>query len=211
MLLKFNLDRGLNLCFQESYSLSCFYKQRLAKLSKIDNEPHLVFLGTDAYNIEKQIQALTKRKIHIHLCTKDALSIYDQKYVHKFDKFTYEKLFNGEFATFLTQFDACLVTYNFEGASALARYQNGLPNRFSFALSAGIPLVLPNGYLNACQQVVEEHKIGFAYETFDDLASALLEKDTMDKCALNALSNRESFALEKNFDKINTFIKAVIG
>jgi hypothetical protein len=110
----FDIRHGKNLVFAECYPESFFYKKRLPRLSERDGQPHLIFIGMDVLDIFSQIKEIIRRKIHVHVCdTEEASRLkYKTGFLHTFRKFDYNQLFDGTFATFMTQFDACLVTYS---------------------------------------------------------------------------------------------------
>jgi hypothetical protein len=131
-------------------------------------------------------------------------------FIHSFNKFTYREIADGTFATFLTQFDACLVTYNFWGASGLSRFNNGIPSRFSIALLAGIPIVIPEGYLKGCEEIINKYQIGFEYKNYADLINKLSNESVLNYYQNNAIENTKLFSLENNFMKMDEFLKRVI-
>jgi hypothetical protein len=207
----FKIWNGKNIVFFERYPKKFFYRKRLPRLSEKDGHPHLVFIGMDLIDVFAQIAELTRRKIHVHVCdTKGVIAKHKLKtfeFFHAFNKFDYDETCDGTFATFMTQFDACLVTCNFQKSSNLDRFYNSVPNRFSLALTAGIPLVLPRGYLIGCEGIVNEHQIGFAYTSYDDLEKKLSDEQLIDQYKKNALEKSRSFFLEDNFAPIDRFLR----
>jgi len=208
----FGIHEGKNIVFTECYSKKFFYRKRLPRLSERDGRPHLIFIGSDVYDIFPQIEEIIRRKIHVHVCYTKGLKqrlhkLKFKSFIHVFKKFDYNELLNGTFATFMTQFDACLVTYNFRKASALDRFYNSIPNRFSFALTAGIPIVMPMGYLKGCEEIINKHQIGFTYTDYDELESKLSNEELIDYCRKNASVKSKSFTLENNFKTIDKFLK----
>lgn len=211
----FDIRYGENILFAECYPREFFYRKRLSPLSERDGNPHLIFIGLDVSDVFPQIEEIIRREIHAHICCTKGLepklkSIKFQKFIHIFKKFNYSELINGTFATFMTQFDACLVTYNFKKSSVLDRFCNSIPNRFSFALTAGIPIVLPKGYLKSCEDLVEEHQIGFAYTNFDELKKKLSNIELMNSFRRNAIEKSKNFTLENNFEKLHRFLTQIV-
>lgn len=210
---KFDVRYGRNIIFAECYPRKCFYRKRLPLLSENDGLPHLLFIGLDAYDILPQIKEIIRRKIHVHLLfSKGFPGIKDpryEKFLNTFEHFDHYRLLNGEFGTFMTQFDACLVTYNFSSVSCLDRFQNSIPNRFSFALTGGIPIVMPRGYFAGCEEIVIKHQIGFTYTDYDDLSNKLNNEELMHYYRRKAPEKSEKFTLENNFQKIDTFLKRI--
>lgn len=222
---EFDIDCGENLVFMECYPEKFFYRKRLPLLSSFDGQPHIVFLGMRArYEVLTQIEEIASRKIHVHICdlnqnfceanTKEKPA-YDNAFknsdfIHTFDMFTYREIRDGTFATFLTQFDAVLVTYNFWPASGLSKFDNSIPSRFSSALLAGIPIIIPKGYLKGCEEVLDKHQIGFTYENYDALKNKLGNKSYLNYYQDNAVEKAKSFSLEANFPKMDKFLKQII-
>lgn len=204
---------GKNYIFQERYSKNFFYKKRLPLLSNIDSEPHLIFIGLDVSDVMSQIIQIAKRRIHIHICEqKRPLPNFKYRnFIHTFKKFPYSKLVDGTFATFMTQFDACLVTYNFRKASALDRFYNSIPNRFSLALTAGIPVIMPANILKTCEEIIRKDNIGFTYKNYDDLLLKLKRNDLMDSLKRNCITKSEAFTLENNYKELDAFLRNIIN
>lgn len=210
----FKIYNGQNIVFPELYSQQCYYRKRLPRLSDSDSEPHVVFIGRLLYgsNISSQFEEILRRRIHIHICeTSDYTQMFlNSKYggfFHTFREFEMPELLDGSFATFMTQFDACLVTYNSDKATTMNRLHNSVPNRFSFALTAGIPIIMPKGYLLGCEEIVSKNQIGFTYGNYDDLIGTLSNIDLMEYYRNKAIENKKTCTLENNFEKIDTFLK----
>ena len=220
----FGIHRGENLVFMECYPEKFYYRKRLPLLSAFDGQPHLVFIGMDVCDILPQIEEVASRKIHVHVCNvnqagwhanaQEGLSgkyaFKNLGFIHSFNRFTYREIADGTFATFLTQFDACLVTYNFWGASGLSRFNNSIPSRFSIALLAGIPIVIPEGYLKGCEEVINKYQIGFEYENYANLSNKLSNESMLNYYQNNAIKNSKLFSLENNFMKMDKFLKRII-
>jgi hypothetical protein len=220
----FGIHRGENLIFMECYPEKFYYRERLPLLSAFDGQPHIVFIGMDVCEILPQIEEVASRKIHFHMCNlnqagwhANAQEGLNGKYVfknldfiHPFNRFTYREIADGNFATFLTQFDACLVTYNFWRTSGLSRFYNSIPSRFSIALLAGIPIVIPKGYLKGCEEIINKYQIGFEYENYADLENKLSNESVLNYYQNNAVKNSKLFSLENNFIKMDKFLKRII-
>jgi hypothetical protein len=208
----FGIKHGENIVFTECYSERCFYRERLPRLSEKDGEPHVVFIGSNSCEIFPQIEELLRRGIHVHVMEMKGfderlLGLKFRGFAHTFKKFDFPKLIDGTMATFMTQFDACIETYDFRNASVLDRFYNSTPDRFSFALTAGIPVIMPRGYLLTCEEIVGRHQIGFTYSGYDDLKSKLGNCDLMNYYQKNAVASSKLFTLEYNFEKINKFLR----
>lgn len=208
----FNLKKnGQDIVITPFFSKKYFYKKRLSLLSERDGEPHLVFIGPSHLpwdNIRHEIYAITKEKIHFHMIQPDFL-FKANSYLHFFPYFPLEQLIDGSLATFLTQFDACITIFNFRVCSCMDRFKTSYPSRFLFALNAGIPIVMPKGYLLACEEFVNNSQIGFTYENVKQLRKLLSDQNSMLIFRRNAIKNIQNHSNESNFKKINNFLCSV--
>jgi len=221
---KFGIHRGRNLIFIECYPEKFHYRRRLPLLSALDSQPHIVFIGMDVSDVLPQIEEMASRKIHVHMCNLNQAgwqanvqeglnsnyALKNLDFIHQFNRFTYREIADGTFATFLTQFDACVVTYNFWCTSGLSRFSNSVPSRFSIALLAGIPIVVPKGYLKGCEEIIDEYQIGFEYDSYANLRNKLSNENMLNYYRANALKNSKLFSLESNFVKMDKFLKRII-
>jgi len=212
---EFDIRCGKNIVFAECYPSKFFYQKRLPLLSGCDDQPHLIFIGMNAYEIMPQIEEIIRRQVHVHFLQhkrhKQKLRMLKfRDFTHTFEYFDYSKLSSGEFATFMTQFDGCLITYDFSKAPILDRFYNSIPNRFSISLTAGIPIVMPSGYLKGCEEIVNRHQIGFTYTDYDDLGDKLYNKELMDYYRRNAVLESKKFTLENNFQKFDNFLRQIL-
>jgi hypothetical protein len=106
----------------------------------------------------------------------------------------------------MTQFDACLVTYDWRRATSNSA-RNSLPGRFSSAITAGIPFVMPKNCLKSCEDMINQHQIGFAYANYDELRNKLDDTDLMSSYEHNVVSKSNIFTLENNFEEIDRFLR----
>lgn len=204
----FNVNaHGKDLIAMGYYRKDYFFTKRLDLLSKKDNEPHIVFIGDVNFSqrtfndIRRQIAEITAEGIHIHFAHTNDKIKGDPNYIHMFK---HKQLANGELATFMTQFDACIVLYN--TVKKYIRYQISLPERFLFALNAAIPIVVPKGYFVACEEVIYKYKIGFAYEKLEELKNNLKNREIMGAFQNNAINISEELTFENNFETLDRFI-----
>lgn len=214
----FSIRGGENIVFPELYSEKSYYRKRLPRLSDSDCEPHIIFLGLSSYgsDISSQFEEILRRRIHVHVCeTSDYAQMLRKSklngFFHTFREFDGTELHDGSFATFMTQFDACLVTYNSSKGTTMNRFYNSVPNRFSFAFTAGIPIIMPYGYLLGCEEIVSKNQTGFTYRNYDDLKDKLSNIDLMKYYRNNAIRNKKRCTLENNFEKIDAFLKNCVS
>lgn len=208
----FNLGKhGIDIVVPPFFSRKYFFRKRLPLLSEHDGTPHLVFVGpvnSRWDDIRSEICGIMKEKVHFHMA-KPALVMKENRYLHFFPYFPLQHLIDGSLATFMTQFDACIVTFNFKVCSNGDRFRTSFPSRFLFALTAGIPIVMPKGYLPACEEFLNEHQIGFTYRTLSQLRTILDDYREMQKLRENAINKTKDFNYEKDFDKLNNLVKYV--
>jgi hypothetical protein len=206
---KFNLQNGQDEIIAPFFCKKYFYKKQLPSLSDKDREPHVIFIGPSTLpwdNINKQIEEITKAKIHFHT-VKPFHPIKENNYLHYFDYHPLEKLTDGSLATFMTQFDACLTTFNFSVCTCMDRFITSYPSRFLFALNAGVPVVLPKDCLLACEDFVNAYGNGFSYKDFNDLKNKLKDNKLISVCRQNSIKNLNNFGYENNFSRVDKILR----
>jgi hypothetical protein len=210
----FNLkQKGKDIIFLDYFSEMYFPLRRLPLLSEENGEPHILFIGRTDFqkgslnDVKKIIKEIALKQIHIHLAETD-ISIDNNEYLHFFPRFKAGDLSKGSFAEFMTQFDACIILYNFNIKNwPKDRFYNSLPNRFLFAFTGGIPIIMPEGYFLSCQEIIKKYQIGFTYKDVEDLRSKIKNKHLMEKIKENAIKISSDFTFEKNFHKLEKFMK----
>jgi hypothetical protein len=208
---KFNLIRGRDIVLPPFFSKRYFFRKRLPLLSDSDGQPHIVFVGPAKLpwdNIGADISQITAEGIHLHM-VRPNISIKEGSHLHFFEYFSLNHLDDGSLATFLTQFDACISTFNFNVCSAMDRFWTSYPSRFLFALNSAIPIVIPRGRLNACEKFLAQHNIGFVYDTYKDLKRGLMDCNSMRNYRRNAIEKAEYFTYEQNFGALDKLFRAL--
>lgn len=208
-----NPTTGEDMIFMEYFSENYFFKKRLPLLSSSDGEPHLIFLGRTDFsdkrsidNITSQILEFGSSGIHIHL-REPSSNLPENKYIHIFPTFDSAKTFNGELSTFMTQFDGCIVSYDFSVNCCMDRFHNTLPSRFLFGLTAGIPIIMPEGKLLSCEEVIKKYNIGVLYKNVPELKEKLDDKKAISTLNDNAIKSSKDFTYESNFYRLDNAIK----
>lgn len=148
----------------------------LPQLSRHEKRPHVVFMGQfdlshRINDVRKELLSLAQAGVSVHC--RDVAGLYHQNIV-QFQPLNGSALVSGTLTGFMTQFDACLVSYNVTTASSRLRFKTSLPGRFLIALIAGIPIILPKGRFMAIENFVCREKIGYVFETAKDLYSILM-------------------------------------
>lgn len=201
---------GKNLIFMQYLSESYFHKQRLPRLSDNNGEPHLVFTGQSDFrwfpenDVRQPIEEIADKGIHVHLATPN-LPMMESRFIHFFSRIAP----GPQFADFLTQFDGVIVLYNLSKKLCTDRLNNVFPNRFIWALTAGIPIFLASGQLRACEAFVKQHGIGFTFDTAEALKLLLKDRARMSEARQNAQQKRRNFTYENNFHTLGDFIEEV--
>jgi hypothetical protein len=211
---RFNLSYGKDLVFMQWFSERYFPKKQLPKLSDEDGEPHIIFIGNTEFknkldDIRPQIRRIVRKKIHVHVHETNR-PLENSRFIHMFKGFDALQLIDGSLATFMTQFDACIVLYNFPRNICMDRFHNSAPSRFIFALTAGIPMILPMGYFTGCEQIIDEQKMGFAYRNYEDLKNKIYDERLMAYYEKNAEKRNHSLAFENNFERFDRFLKSIV-
>ena len=110
-------------------------------------------------DVRSEILSLAEAGVVVHCARVSGLT---HPNVINFEPFGAEALASGVLAAFVTQFDACLVTYS-GGTVAPIRFNTSLLSRFLIALIAGVPVLLPEGRFAAMEAFVEKQGVGFLY------------------------------------------------
>ncbi|MCK5306111.1 MAG: hypothetical protein KAJ66_03175 [Candidatus Omnitrophica bacterium] len=182
-------------------------------LSRKDKEPHIVFIGTTGFSertiddVSRQIYQIADKGIHVHIGKPD-INMKKHPYLHIFPLFNKMDIVNGNFAAFMTQFDACAVLYNIN--KKYSRFNNSVPMRFLFAICAEIPIVLPRGYFGSCEEIINKYKIGFSYANPDELKMKISNKNFMFECKNSIKKIAPLLTFENQFSVFDAFIKAVV-
>ena len=211
---RFDLKKqGRDIILPKFFSKSYFYNKRLPLLSDADGEPHVVFIGPTSFSlpwddIRQDVYGISREKIHFHLVHTNA-PMERNPYIHFFKYFPLKEIIKGSLANFMTQFDACIILFNFNRGWCINRFHTSLPSRFLFALNAGIPIIMPRGYLLACEEFVNKHQIGFSYKNPKHLKEILSDDTLIRKYRKNAVEKAFNFTCEKNFHKLDKLIRAV--
>ena len=178
------------------YSKDCCSDGRFDLLRYKDGKPHLIFAGqfnfsSSLNDTREQILMLAEGGIYIH-CVKVKGLIHPN--IRFFEPFNANDLVTGTFTKFMTQFDGCLVLYNIK--RRMIRYSTSIPSRFLIALISGIPVCLPKGELDSCEDILRQFGNGIIYDDVDHLKSTLLDDKTQDQIRINSLKAAPRFILD---------------
>jgi hypothetical protein len=209
----FDLEKhGFDIVMPPFFGRKYFFRTRLPLLSKNDGEPHLVFIGPTSLpwdNICKSIENIAENKIHVHLALSKSIK-KSNPYIHFFPYFTLTQLIDGSLSNFMTQFDACIILFNYEVCSNLDRFKTSYPSRFLFALTAGIPVISLENHLTAWTELIRDQEIGLACKNIKELKAVVTDDQLMYKFRLNAIKKRDEFTCERNLSKLNEALKLLI-
>ncbi len=136
----------------------------LPKLRASNHGPSVVFMGQfdlrhSMNDVRNDILSLAEVGIAVYCAP---IKDLEHPNVVFFEPFGGDALVSGLLTSYMTQFDACLVTYSTNTKPPI-RFQTSLPSRFLVALIAGIPILLPKGNFSAMEKFLEEEGVGFAY------------------------------------------------
>jgi len=181
--------------------------RKLPKLSKQDGFPHIVFIGQFDFSlpindVRGQLLSFAEAGIKVHCVQVNGL---EHPNVIFFEPFNADALTNGNLTSFMTQFDACLVTYNYKRTPL--RFKTSLPARFLTALTAGIPIIIPRGKFTAVENFVLREQIGFAYSSPQEFLS-IYSSPTWQEIVETTESKREKFVVD--FYEISAFLQNVL-
>ena len=205
---EYSLDEQSILVCPIYYTTEYFAKERLLPLSENDHEPHLVCTGSTNFaypgnNTIDQILKITQLKIHVH-CIKFESQMVSNPYLHLFEKFDTPNMVNGALATFLTQFDGCLVLYS--APPQRLRFEFSIPQRFLFCFAAGIPVFMPKGIFRRCEEIVERCQNGVVYKSVVELNKVLRNEKTMRILKNNASKISHEFVFEAQSKMLLSFL-----
>ena len=178
-----------------------------------DGDPRVIFLGAPQRygvvidSIDDQFLALANEHIHVY---SGALSerVRSTGFGHCYRMFSDQEVFAGRLAEFASRFDAALITYNVPRRQE--RFRSTYPTRFFSALTAGIPIAVRAGLLDACERFVMEHGIGFAYTSAADLRRKLMDKEMLSKCRRRAQECKEFMNAEAQGSELRTLLEHVL-
>jgi len=192
--------------FCETY----FPNTHLEKLSDKDNKKHIVFLGrfnNGNWNyVEKELCKLARDDIVIHCSSLS--DIKNRKNFETFQPFDGNELISGDLATYITQFDASISTYNI--TKKRTRYSTSLPSRFLFPLISQLPIILPSGKLEACENFILNNGNGYIYKNIEEINDWLNDDECFNKAKKNSKVVANKMILDKKNHPINLFIQKLM-
>lgn len=119
-----------------------------------------------------------------------------------------ESLITRKLTSYMTQFDACLVSYNTSSRLPF-RFKTSLPYRFLIALAAGIPIILPSGKFEAMESFIKREGIGFAYRNAEELLRFINSAHKWIQLQENCCLKRNRFLLDTQ--ELLHFINTVLN
>ena len=209
---KYELDANSVLVCPIFFTTEYFAKEKLKKVSESDGEPHLACTGSTniAYpgnNVLGQILEISNARIHVH-CIRIENQDVSNPYIHFFERFDPPNMANGSLATFLTQFDGCLVLYNAQ--LQRLRYEFSIPQRFLFCFTAGIPIFMPKGIFRSCEEIIEKYQNGVVYNSVEELNKILRNPEIMRKLKNKAYVVSREFAFEAQAEQFYSFLNTTM-
>jgi hypothetical protein len=176
-----------------------FPRRRLAPCPDV---PNLLFLGRVDWSsrlaqksddISGFLRELLRQGIHVyHASTPE--SDFRQEFPHHQHVFEYQPL--EKITEFATQFDASLVINNLEN-SRNERFDLTVPDRLVATVAAGIPVALPATGYRACEEYLRNYPALMVFQSADDLAAQLRDRERVAALRQKAASNNEDYQAER--------------
>lgn len=199
-----------------------FRASKSQKLSEKDGEVHTVMPGRPLGISPEDMRNFSESKIHFHFYGNFLQGFYTdwlmaatkigRKYLHLHsycDQSNWVKEFSQYDAGWLHCFDS---KNNGELMKATWNDLN-YPVRMSLYAMAGLPMIQRNneGHIVASQALTEQLDIGIFFNSYEDVASQLKEKDKLKELQENTWNKRELFCFDYHIDKLISFFKEVIN
>jgi hypothetical protein len=159
--------------------------------------PRVVYLGSpERYGhvideVDHEMKAIADQGIDVHLAKPKHGSIA-HSHIHYYDPFPDTSFVSGSFGLFINSFDAAVVCYNYKGFHP--RFASTYPTRMLTSLCGCIPVFVKSGPLSACEEFVDQNRIGKVYVDARELAHFLEDSLLMQRLRVSAKSNRVNFA-----------------
>jgi hypothetical protein len=176
-----------------------------------DDEHDVIFTGwfdfTRALNdVRAQLRSLADAGLTVHCSAVEGM---EHPKLRLFERFGARAFTTGTLAAFMRRFKASLVTYDLGAAERPAlRFETSMPARFLFTQAAGVPVLLPKGRFPALERVVEEHGIGFAYDSPESAFRRLRSPDWR-KVQERAYAERHRFLFDAA--AFERFVREALG
>lgn len=188
-------------------------------LKRLDERPHVIFTGrsdllwTRDVRMRKDavgpfLKRLARRGIHVFVQTGSDLRGIPN--LHCYPRFSNKELFDGRFASFVSQFDAHLVFYNEWNATIRRRVSTGLSTRLAFAMTATAPVAC-SSRSSFILEYWDDRPFGLMFDNPDDLAERLFDQRLIKRLRANMRERNKGFSFESLSDRISTFLRQVVG
>jgi len=182
------------------------------KLSDKDGEIHIVYAGTITsqmeghhYDLREIFRKIAEQGFHIHIYAASEDEAYsllaeEEDLIHYHGHFDRKTLMHDE----LQKYD-----FGWAGFNDVMNKEHldvALPNKAIEYIACGLPvLTLPHKTLS---EFVEEHKVGFVINSFDDMKEQLFESNEIKEIVLR---KRYEFTIENNIDQLIQFYTNLIA
>jgi hypothetical protein len=204
---------GIDVVDLERFPRVFFPSERLHKRSDGDGAPHVIHLGAtnfsghDIDDLSRQLERLADAGVHVHFSSKDNFQSVRSNFYHTFPPFPTDEI-GSALASYSTQFDAAIILYNID--KPYDRFTNALPTRFLFALTIGIPIAIPAGLFQSCEEYVTRHDIGIIYKNEVQLANMLRDRALMHRVSARALKHSQDKSVEDAFPEYRRMVQQAI-
>ena len=191
------------------------------RLSDKDGEIHTVVPGRMIGIFQDELIQLAKNGIHIHS--------YNENYHFKSDPYNKIALkaaagyfhlhpycASDRWVKEFSQYDAgwlhCFDSQNYGVLSNVGWDDLNMPARMNTLAASGLPMIQKRnaGHIVAMKSYIEKMDIGIFFDTFEELAEQLKDKDRMAVLRDNVINNRLAFTLDYYMPELIDFFRKVI-
>lgn len=190
-------------------------------LSEKEGDIHTVLLGRPIGLRPEDVALMAKQGIHLHFygiykeAWKDWLlktQSIAPRHIH-----VHPNCHPNAWVNEFSKYDAGWLHYfqseNFGEIMRASWNDLNLPARIPPMAAAGLPMLQKDntGHIVATQSLVQKMEIGICFNTFEDLAEQLLNKNRMSQIRTNMLNNRFKFTFDYHIDELIAFFHKVIA
>jgi hypothetical protein len=193
--------RGVDVYFPNYLSEDRCVDRAAPKLSAADGRLHVVFMGVDQnYYVWHELAELERAGLTVH--ARGDLRALDTPGDAQVQPCLFSHVGNPtgkgrdvETTRFVTQFDFYFVGYGLR--RRVEQLANNLTTRCVLGLVAGVPILIRRGFMDTFEEIVRRERIGFVFDTADDLRAMLADAAAVEDVSRNAWAKRRSFTAER--------------
>ena len=207
-------------------------KEFAPRLRTRDGKPHLLIGGGfsmlhDRFDVRELCAQMVRRDVHVHLYGyfRGVDSRYASVVPHAPTRRMYldfisqqEYLHWGgfvppeQFTVEWSQYDAGLMHVRVSPDDPEAAFENmNVPCRYTAYLAAGLPIIGAAYGQAAMREIIETHRIGATYGSYDALAEQLWDENLLGELREVAIRKRYDFAFEASVGTLGGILRAYAG